>query len=112
MLGGVPDDEVAERVDVPVREQVSLRQRDDPDARELDQSVFAGQQVFPESQQPLAEVRQKRLEVPLLLALVVEQLLPIHQQERDVGTQQGPERVDTPVRLLLAARRLFEPFPG
>ena len=54
VLGGLPDDEVAERVDVPVREQVSLRQRDDPDARELDQSVFAGQQVFPESQQRLA----------------------------------------------------------
>jgi hypothetical protein len=110
VLVGLPDDEVAERVDVPVREQVSLRQGDDPDARKLDQAAFAGQQVFPELQQSLAEVRQQRLEVPLLLALVVQQPLPIHQQERDVGTQQGPERVDTSVGLLLAVRRLFEPF--
>src|SRR5699024_507852 len=50
------------------------------------------------------------VEISLLLAGMVEQLLPVDQQQRDVGDQQGAEGVDAAPGLLRTADVLFEPF--
>src|SRR5699024_1074685 len=48
----------------------------------------------------------------LLLSGVVEQLLPIDQQQRNIGDQQGAEGVDAAAGFLGAADILLEPLAG
>src|SRR4051794_20416717 len=112
VVGCLQDDEIAEGVDVPVWEQVSLGQGQDPDAGELDQSSLVREQLVLESREALSEVPHERLEVSLFLAAVVEQLLPVHQEERYVRAKERTKGVGTSVALPWTARIRLEPLTG
>ncbi|CPU64185.1 Uncharacterised protein [Mycobacteroides abscessus] len=106
------DEQVAKPVDVEIGVQVGLGQREHPDARELDQWFAVVEELVLEPEQAIPKAAEQRLEVPLLLAGVVEELLSVDQDEGDVGTQQRPERVDAPRQLFVGAGLLLEPLPG
>ena len=71
-----------------VGEQIGLRQGDDPDAGEGRERLPVLEEVVvvAEEDETVVEVGGERLEVATLFAGVVQQLLSIDHQERNVGT--------------------------
>jgi len=94
VLRGLLDHKVAEVVHRDIGVEVGLRQGDKPDAWELVQRLAVIHEVVLESQQSVTDSPDERLEVLLFLPGVVEQLLPVDKDHRDLGAEQCPERVD------------------
>ena len=106
------DDEVSESEDVEIRKKVGLRKGQDPDPREPSERPTVIQQLILEPHQPSAEAAEHRLQIALLLTGVVEEPLPIDEQERDVGAEQRLKRGDPAPSDLRILHLFFEPLPG